>query len=63
MNQDMNIIVTNTAIEMLLTQFGDEVISLSTTVVNGLVVGVCSTLGGLLGGRYGILVGQYLLIV
>lgn len=58
-NGQLTLVVTNAALEILMTQFGDEVISFSTTIANGLVVGVCSALGGLLGGRYGILIGQY----
>lgn len=51
-------VITNSAVEILSKLFGDVKFELAPTILGGLVVGVLTMVGGLLGGKVGLLIGK-----
>lgn len=49
-------------VQILYRHYGDENFELTPAILGGLVVGACTLVGGILGGRYGLLIGKYFLI-
>lgn len=54
----MNAVALNAGLEILTRMFGNVNYALSDTVVAGAIVGGCTLVGGLIGGRFGLLVGE-----
>lgn len=50
-------VITNSVVEILSKLFGDVKFELAPTLVGGLLVGVLTMIGGLLGGKVGLLIG------
>lgn len=55
----MNAVAINSVVEMLNTMFFNVNYALSDSIVAGAIVGGCTLVGGLIGGRFGLLVGEY----
>lgn len=51
-------IITNSVVEILSKLFGDVKFELAPTIIGGLVVGVLTMIGGLFGGKVGLLIGE-----
>lgn len=49
-------------VQILYREYGDENFQLAPAILGGLVVGACTIVGGLLGGRYGLVIGKYLFV-
>lgn len=58
MDVTMNAVALNSVVEMLSTMFLNVNYTLSDSVVAGAIVGGCTLVGGLIGGRFGLLVGK-----
>jgi len=59
---NMPLVLLNAGQEALLRFFGDlnfELTEVPSALIAGSIVGACSFIGGLLGGRTGLLVGEY----
>jgi len=54
----MNAVAFNSVLEILMRMFGDVNYSLSDSIAAGVIVGGCTLVGGLVGGRFGLLVGK-----
>lgn len=54
----MNAVALNAGLEILTRMFDNVNYALSDTVVAGAIVGGCTLVGGLIGGRFGLFVGE-----
>lgn len=54
----MSAVAINSVIEILVRMFGDVNYALSDSIAAGVIVGGCTLVGGLVGGRFGLLIGK-----
>lgn len=52
-------VITKSFIEIMNKLYGDVSYELSPSIIGGLIVGACTMIGGLIGGRFGLLIGKY----
>jgi len=56
--EDAVVIVGSGIVEILINLYGDQNYEMAPALISGAMVGACSLVGGLVGGRFGLLVGK-----
>lgn len=51
-------VIANSFIEIMSRLYGDVNFELTPSIISGLIVGACTMIGGLMGGRFGLLIGK-----
>lgn len=57
--ENHRVVATNSILEIIYRLYGNINFDLNSTIISGAVVGACTLVGGLLGGRFGLLAGKY----